>query len=64
MSDNLKMLLRYVFTLLVGLAVGRGWFTAEQSGQIVNVALEVAGILVAMLPAGYAWMKVDNSVKT
>ena len=63
MSDNLKMLLRYVFTLLVGLAVGRGWFTAEQSSQIVNVALEVAGIIVAMLPAGYAWLKVDNSVK-
>lgn len=63
MTDNFKMLLRYVFTLLIGLGVGKGWFTIEQGNQIVTVALEVAAIIVAMLPAGYAWLKVDNTPK-
>jgi hypothetical protein len=64
MSDNLKMLLRYLFAMAVAYGQGKGWFSVEQGNEIIRVGLEVAALVIGFLPAAYAWFKVDNAVKS
>jgi hypothetical protein len=64
MNDNVKMALRYLFAMAVAYGQGKGWFTVEQGSEIVRVGLEVVALIVGFLPVIYAWLKVDNSVKT
>jgi hypothetical protein len=63
MSDNLKMLLRYAFTIVVTLAVSKGWIIPEVSSPLVDLLVNGVAYLVAALPAIYAWLRVDNTPK-
>ena len=64
MSDNAKMILRYLFTAAVMFAVGKGWLQTTQVGPVVDALLQFAAVVIALLPAGYAWLKVDNTPKS
>lgn len=63
MSDNLKMFGRYGAAVAVSFAVGKGWLTPEQSEGAINLAIQIGGIVLALLPAAWAAKFVNNDPK-
>jgi len=61
MSDNVKMFLRYGFSVIVAYGVGNGWFAVELGNEILETAMKVVEIVIALAPAVYAWRNIDNA---
>jgi hypothetical protein len=64
MSDNLMMFIRYAISAGAAYAVGKGWLSAPAQGAIVDGLVQLAGVLVAIIPPMYAAAKIKNTPKT
>lgn len=63
MSDNLKMILRYVFTMLATTATSKGWLHVADSSSLVNGAIDVVTSIAALAPMVWAARNVNNAPK-
>jgi hypothetical protein len=63
MSDNVKMFARYALAVGVAFAVGRGWLSTGQGDAVINLVIELFGVVAAFGPAVWAAFKVDNTPK-
>lgn len=62
-DNNVKMLLRYGYVILVTTAVNRGWIAEEIKEPIVLFLVELSLQASAAIPIIWAWLKVDNTPK-
>ena len=61
--DNLMMFLRYAISAGAAYAVGKGWLSAPAQGAVVDGLVQLAGVLVAVIPPIYASLKIKNTPK-
>lgn len=63
MSDNLMMVVRYIFAMLMTAAVQRGWLHIENVDATVQLAVDFVGQAFAFIPVIYAAIFVKNTPK-
>lgn len=61
--DNVKMFGRYAISIGVSYAVAKGWVTPSGSSAVTALLIEVGGAILALGPAAWAAIKVDNAPK-
>ena len=61
--DNAMMFIRYAVSAGAAFALGKGWISAAAQGPLVDGIVQLAGVLIAVIPPIWAARKIDNSPK-